>query len=152
MILSNSLAGTYGYMPALISYHTGMRLGEIIGPPWDAVNLDAATIEVMQSYSLKDEDGRPVIRQPKTKAGRRIVEVGPTLLKALADHRKAQLERRIAVGESWWHNDLNPVCIQDNGAPVSSRVIGHFFSRRAIIAKLTYACSYNKLKNDITFF
>ena len=78
-----------------------MHLGEVIALPWDAVNLEAATIDVTQSYSLKDEAGRPVIRQPKTKAGRRIVEVGPTLLKALADHRKAQLERRIAAGERW---------------------------------------------------
>ena len=53
-----------------------MRLGEVIALSWDAVNLDAATIEVLQSYTLTDEDGRPVIKEPKTKAGRRIVEVG----------------------------------------------------------------------------
>ena len=125
-----SLAGTYGYIPALISYHTGMRLGEIIGLPWDAVNLNDATIEVMQSYSLKGEDGRPVIRQPKTKAGRRIVEVGITLQKALADHRKAQLERRLAAGENW-HNSLNLVCTGDDGSPIEPKAIGHLFSRRA---------------------
>jgi hypothetical protein len=45
-----------------------MRLGEIIGLPWDAVNLDTATIEVMQSYSLSGEDGQPVIRQPQDKS------------------------------------------------------------------------------------
>ena len=140
----DSLKPTYGYIPALISYHTGMRLGEVIALPWDAVNLEATTIEVMQSYTLDDEDGRPVIKEPKTKAGRRIVEVGTTLLKSLSDHRRAQLERRIATGANW-HNELDLVCTQDNGAPISSRAIGHLFSRRA--RSLGYNVTFHGLRH-----
>ena len=140
----DSLTGTCGYIPALISYHTGMRLGEVIALSWDAVNLDATTIEVLQSYTLTDEDGRPVIKEPKTKAGRRTVEVGPTPIKALNDHRKAQLERRIAAGATW-RNNLNLVCTKDNGAPISSRAIGHFFSRRA--RSLGYNVTFNGLRH-----
>jgi integrase len=140
----NSLIGTYGYIPALISYHTGMRLGEVIALPWDAVNLEAATIEVLQSYTLEDEDGRPVIKQPKTKAGRRIVEVGSTLLKALANHREAQLERRLVTGAAWGNN-LNLVCTQDDGAPISSRAMGHIFSRRA--RSLGYNVTFHGLRH-----
>ena len=140
----NSLKPTYGYIPALISYHTGMRLGEVIALPWNAVNLDAATIEVQQSYTLTDEDGRPVIKEPKTKAGRRIVEVGSTLIAALANHRKDQLERRIATGASW-RNNLNLVCTQDDGAPISSRAIGHLFSRRA--RSLGYNVTFHGLRH-----
>ena len=126
----DSLAGTYGYIPALISYHTGMRLGELIALSWDAVNLDAKTIEVQQSYTLTDEDGRPVIKEPKTKAGRRTVEIGHTLIAELANHRKDQLEQQIAAGANW-HNNLNLVCTKVDGVPISSRAIGHLSSRRA---------------------
>jgi len=140
----NSLKPTYGYIPTLISYHTGMRLGEVIGLSWNAVNLDAATIGVLQSYTLTDEDGRPVIKEPKTKAGRRTVEVGSTLIKALNDHRRAQLERRIAAGANW-ANNLNLVCTQDNGAPISSRAIGHLFSRRA--RSLGYNVTFHGLRH-----
>lgn len=140
----DSLTGTYGYIPALISYHTGMRLGEVIALPWNAVNLDAATIEVRQSYTLTDEDGRPVIKEPKTKAGRRIVEVGHTLIAALANHRRAQLEKQIAAGASW-DNNLNLVCTQDDGAPISSRAIGHLFSRRA--RSLGYNVTFHGLRH-----
>ncbi|GAG61881.1 unnamed protein product [marine sediment metagenome] len=140
----DSLTGTYGYIPALISYHTGMRLGEVIALPWNAVNLDAATIEVRQSYTLTDEEGRPVIKQPKTKAGRRIVEVGHTLISALANHRRAQLEKQIAAGAGW-DNNLNLVCTQDDGAPISSRAIGHLFSRRA--RSLGYNVTFHGLRH-----
>lgn len=121
-----------------------MRLGEVIALSWDAVNLDAATIEVLQSYTLTDEDGRPVIKEPKTKAGRRIVEVGTTLLKALSDHRRTQLESRIAAGADWGNN-LNLVCTKVNEAPISSRAIGHLFSRRARL--LGYNVTFHGLRH-----
>lgn len=62
----------------------------------------------------------------------------------MSDHRKAQLERRIAAGAKW-HNDLNLVCTQDDGAPISSRAIGHIFSRRARL--LGYNVTFHGLRH-----
>lgn len=140
----DSLTGTYGYIPALISYHTGMRLGEVIALSWDAVNLDAATIEVQQSYTLTDEEGRPVIKEPKTKAGRRTVEIGHTLIAELVNYRKDQLEQQIAAGANW-RNNLNLVCTKVNGVPISSKAIGHLFSRRA--RSLGYNVTFHGLRH-----
>ncbi len=111
---------------------------------WEMIEFDNKSLEVRCSYSLKDRAGIQIIKKPKTRVGRRIVEIGATLATALYRHRKKQLERNIVSGANW-HNDLNIVCTQDDDSPISSRAIGHFFRRRD--RTLGYEVSFHGLRH-----
>jgi integrase len=130
----SSVEGTYGRIPSMIAYHTGMRIGEVLALSWDNVDLEKATVTVRRSYSVVDEDG-PVFKDPKTRAGRRTVEIDGTLVKALREHRKAQAEARLAAGGGW-RNEYNLVCTTENGGFIRPRALGHLFRRRALAVGL----------------
>ena len=82
-----------------VAAHTGLRRGELVALRWDAVDLDDATVTVERSIG-KGLDGLHD-KQPKSDAGRRVVEVDEELVDLLRRHRQAQRERRLAFGPGW---------------------------------------------------
>ncbi|MHB1132867.1 MAG: site-specific integrase [Chloroflexota bacterium] len=114
-------------MPTLIAYHTGMRMGEVPGLSWSAVDLENGRIEVRRSCSLL-RDGQPVFKEPKTRAGRRSVEIGRTLVEALRKHRVAQVEKRLRLGREWG-NQFDLVCCLEDGKCIRPAVLGTRFTR-----------------------
>ncbi len=93
--LLGKFESTCAHMLALISYDTGMRLGEVLPLSWEDVDLAEHTLEVRPSYSLMDENGNPIFKKPKTRAGKRTVEIGASLSGALQKHRAHQAERKL---------------------------------------------------------
>ena len=66
-----------------------MRRGELVGLRWRAVNLLEAKIEVRETYV------RGRFTTPKSKASRRVVELGPRTLAVLEEQwRQHRLPRR----------------------------------------------------------
>lgn len=93
---------------------TGMRRGELVALRWDDVDLDEATLAVCRSVG-KGSDG-VYDKAPKTDAGRRVVELDEHLVDVLKAHRKAQAERRLAIGPGWRDNGL--VFCEVDGSPI----------------------------------
>ena len=124
-----ALEGTYVWLPTLIAFHTGARRGEILALSWDCVDLDSATIKISRSFSLNDASG-PIFKEPKTKAGRRIVEIGQTLVKALKVYRKDQVKAQLAAGERW-NNQRNLVCTKKDGGIINPNALSELFSYNA---------------------
>ena len=95
---------------------TGMRQGELVALLWDDIDLDARTITVCRSV------GRGTAgyyqKQPKSDAGRRTVELDGPLVDVLTAHRKAQLERRLMLGEGWHDHGL--VFCEVDGSPIDA--------------------------------
>ncbi len=79
-----------------VAGHTGMRRGELLGLAWSDVDLDAGTVRVRQQLGL---DGQLVA--VKTERSRRIVDLDDETVAVLRAHRKAQAERRLAIGAGW---------------------------------------------------
>lgn len=69
-----------------VAVGTGLRLGELIGLQWDAVDLDDAVLHVRQQL---DRTGQ--LSTPKTKKSRRRVPLTTDVVTALREHRKALL-------------------------------------------------------------
>lgn len=99
------------YIAVLLGLHTGMRIGEILGLTWDAVDLDAGVLMVRQE-AVKTRKGM-VLKPPKTRTSVRSIQLGPFVVQALRAHRKAQAEQRLAAGADW--QDHNLVFCGDRG-------------------------------------
>ncbi|HWC10894.1 MAG TPA: site-specific integrase, partial [Acidimicrobiales bacterium] len=77
---------------------TGMRRGEGCGLRWSDVDLETGRLAVRQQLTTVRHE--LVFRErPKSDHGRRTIGLDAETLAVLRDHRRAQLERRLAVGE-----------------------------------------------------
>jgi integrase len=74
-----------------VALGTGLRVGELLGLHWPAVDLGKGTVEV--KYTLSLVQGRLVLRTPKTKASRRKVRLPRRALEALRAHHARQKAR-----------------------------------------------------------
>jgi integrase len=95
--LIEKLRGRTIYARAIVALFTGMRRGEVLALRWSNVDLDAKVIGVREALEETREHDIQV-KAPKTKAGRRDVSLPVVVVDALRDHRRAQLEVRMALG------------------------------------------------------
>ena len=65
---------------------TGMRRGEVLGLQWADVDSKCRYVQVRRQLVLMD--GRMMESQPKTKAGRRRIDLPAHIATILADHKK----------------------------------------------------------------
>ena len=96
----------------------GLRQGEALGLPWDALDLEAGSLTVRQALQRQKGQGL-VIVAPKSRAGRRTIALPTQLRDALRQHRVAQLAERMAAGPEWEDHGL--VFAQPNGRPLDPR-------------------------------
>jgi integrase len=82
---------------AMVALFTGMRLGEVLALRWQRIKLDAKVIEVREALEQTRKFGVR-FKVPKSKAGRRDITLPDILVEALREHRKGQLELRMACG------------------------------------------------------
>jgi integrase len=112
---------------------TGMRRGEILGLSWNAVDLEAGRLAVRQTLTVADY--KPRLAQPKTERSRREVALDADTVAALREHRKRQLEERLAAGEVW-QNEAELVFTDAIGRPVHPQSFSDAFTRHVAAAGL----------------
>jgi integrase len=95
--LIDKLRGRAMYARAITSLFTGLRRGELLAPPWTDVDLDAKVWRVRVALEETKEHGVQV-KAPKTTAGKRDVSLPEIVVAALREHRRQQLELRMALG------------------------------------------------------
>ena len=83
----------------ILAINTGLRPGEWLGIPWDAVNWKDKKLTVAQA--LIEKNGRVWLDDVKTDAGRRIISLPEAAIEALKRQRKRQAEEQLAFGEGW---------------------------------------------------
>ena len=79
----------------------GLRQGELLGLRWSDVNLDAGTLTVRHKRNSRTG----ALAEPKTERSRRTLRLGGQLATALREHRRRQLEERLAAGRHWHDGD-----------------------------------------------
>ena len=122
------------YHPMLhLATYTGMRRSEILGLRWQDVDLNMATVSVVQ-VMLRLRDGRVVFQEPKTQKGRRLIDLSPTTVLALRAHRERQEADRAMLGVPLAHSDL--VFSQPDGSPSLPDTLSHAFNKIAARAGL----------------
>jgi integrase len=72
----------------LMALGTGMRQGEILGVAWPDIDLEASTLSVQTSLCMADGFR---LKGPKSKNGRRVIDLPRFVFDSLQRHRQAML-------------------------------------------------------------
>jgi integrase len=104
---------------------TGMRRGEVLGLRWRDSDLDAGVVQVVQQR-VRGIDGM-TYGPPKTARGKRSINLDPLTRADLREHRRRQLEDRMAFGPGYEDADL--VFARADGTPMDPDVVSATFER-----------------------
>ena len=112
---------------------TGMRRGEALGLRWSDIDVAAGRASIRQTVVAVNHGVS--FGTPKTAQGTRTVDLDPTTVVALRDHRKRQLEERILIGSGWRDHGL--AFTRVDGEPLHPERVSREFQRRIERWKLT---------------
>jgi integrase len=114
---------------------SGLRPGEALALRWS--DLVADRLQIQRSLSRRG-DGSWAMLEPKTARARRSLNLPHTTVVVLREHRRLQLQERLAAGAAW--TDLDLVFPNQAGNPLEWRVIArrHFrpIAKRAGVPSL----------------
>ena len=112
---------------------TGMRLGEVAGFPWDAVDFINGTVTVKQQlYELSKAELKSGVQRIGTpKSGKpRTITVAPFVMDLLRKVKEEQAANQLEVGSAW-NNQYNLVFTNKTGVFFSHSVINKCFKKIA---------------------
>lgn len=94
-----TLRGRALYPLVATALGTGLRRGELLALRWQDIDLDGRQPHLRVERTLEQtKRGGLLFKAPKTKCGRRLVTLPASTVTLLREHRKAQLELRMALG------------------------------------------------------
>jgi len=126
--LLDAVLDTPYYHLFYIAIYTGLRRSELLALRWSHIDLDLATLSVVETlHQLHNREF--VFRQPKSKKGRRLVALSPSLSLLLRDHKAKQELDRMLLGKQLLPNDL--VFSNPDGSPLQPDGITKAFTRIA---------------------
>jgi len=92
-----ALQGRAIYPAAVTALFTGLRRGELLALRWAQVENDGVKV-IRVREALEETRGGVRFKATKTRAGRRDVALPEVVADGLREHRKRQLELRVALG------------------------------------------------------
>ncbi|NQT74671.1 MAG: site-specific integrase [Chloroflexi bacterium] len=126
--LLDAFKGTIYYPITYLAIHTGLRRSELLGLRWRDVDLDMATLSVVQVL-LTLNGGIVHFQEPKTHKSRRQVSLAPSVALELRKHKEDQQINYMMTG-----NQLTPdslVFSHSDGAPILPSAVSHNFVKIA---------------------
>lgn len=131
--------GTDYYLPLLLLYHTGMRIGEVLGLCWEDIDFEQGTLTVSRQRVYDKAMHMERVTDPKTKTSKRQIFLADFMLSILQEEKRVQEENERQLGKSFCtcrsgedgrisspSKDIDSalprlhlVCIKKNGRPVS---------------------------------
>lgn len=142
-ILKAEPMGKVSHIPIIILYHTGMRIGEVMGLSWQDIDFKNKTIRIRRQYGYIPKIGY-MLTPLKTASSNRNIIVDDELLMELSHWRKMQRDNADNLGSSYCVIDelpshaleissrcLNPhpanqfdmVCTRENGMPINRSTV-----------------------------
>ncbi len=116
--------GTRLHIPILLAALCGLRRGEVLALRWEDVDRERGVLHVRRSPEETRWGLAFAFKEPKTGKGR-AVTMPPQVVDALRQHRRAQIEERLRMGEAWQDHDL--VYCGPDGRPQHPNAFGWEF-------------------------
>ena len=110
---------------AVVSLHTGLRRGELLGLTWTAIDPEKRELHVTRG--LLRVNGAYQLPEPKSRTSHRTLPLTDQALGALEEERQAQAEARDAAGSRWHEPIPNLVFTTATGAPRNPDTVTHQF-------------------------
>lgn len=104
-LLINAARGTRLEVPVALAAVSGLRRGEILALRWRNIDLDKASLYVMESLEQTRQHGIR-FKGPKSKSSRRFIPLAPESIEMLRDHQAAQNDVRGKAGAVYADHDL----------------------------------------------
>ena len=128
--LIGDVRGTRLFIPVLLALTCGLRRGEIMALKWANVDLDNATLRVVESMEQTRRDG---IRLKRPKSGRgRLIDLPKLAVTELRKHRAQQESEFELLGAKLTRDSF--VYAHEDGTPIKpdsfSRSWNHWFKKR----------------------
>lgn len=111
-----------------LAIYTGCRRGELVALRWQDVDLESGTIRITRTAQLVGNEVR--WSEPKTARSRRVIPLPAQAVTMLRQHRRRQLEERLANALVYEDQDL--VFARSDGRPWNP---GHVTQHWALVLK-----------------
>lgn len=108
-----------------VALSMGLRRGEALGLQWADVDLDGGRITIRRA--LHRVDGELKLENVKTEGSVAVLPLPRPLVPILANHRRRQLEERLAAGSAW--RDTGLVFTTPHGGAIEPRNVNRMFHR-----------------------
>ncbi len=89
-------------LAVLVSFYTGMRIGEVFALNWSDIDKDNKIININKTMSFSSNMW--LITTPKTKTSIRQIPIPDNLIKHLDNYRRDQLSNKLKYGEYYIEN------------------------------------------------
>lgn len=118
-LLADAPPGTRCYLPLLLLYHTGMRIGEVLGLAWDDIDLDEKSLMIRHQRVYDAIRHTDYLSAPKTKTSRRKLFLPDYLIETLREEKARQEQNEDTLGKRY-----AVCCIRDgNAVHVASKAV-----------------------------
>ncbi len=101
----------------------GLRISEILGLTWDNIDFNENTITI-EKITVRN-NGKVVLKNPKTESSTRTISVPKEIIQILKDHKKNQLELKL---KGKIKNSMNLLFFDKNEKPIAQDVISKKFN------------------------
>lgn len=98
-IITRFPPGSSFYIPLMIGYFTGCRIGEVMGLTWQDIDLVKGYVDVNKILYRKEKAW--YFGSTKTASSVRKIKIGDTLVNVLRKHRTWQHENKLRYGRYW---------------------------------------------------
>lgn len=132
-------SGSTSYIPLLLGYRCGLRLGEVFALTWDCIDFDKRTLTVDKQVQWNKHSQRWYVSNPKYNSIRTI-EIDTELANILSAEFEKQKKSKIYYGENYTQLYINDdkeinsdgegipvslVCIREDGTYTQPRIMHH---------------------------
>ena len=136
------------YAKAILALFTGLRRSEILALRWGSVDLDKKLLQVREALEETTSHGVR-FKAPKSNAGKRDVTLPEIAIDVLREHRRRQLEQRLALGLGRLTADML-VFAKLDGSPASPNALSKEW--RTAAASIGVMATFHALRHSHVSF
>lgn len=117
---------SWAFPAVLLALFCGLRRGEVLALQWSDISYKNNQLKVYKS--VIDVENKRELKAPKNNKSR-TVDIPPGVINLLKQHKKKQLENKLLLGESRYH-DSEYIVREDDGTLPAPGYLSRFFMRR----------------------